>query len=516
MELRKLTAPLAAMCIVTGSCLAAPLRGDPALRSRVPERWWESASAIVRVSLKPGRMGQQFPLNAERAAPILDELKAKGISAIEIFAPAEGGRSFSGLDTIDRYRIEPELGTIDDFRKLVRLIHSRGMAVISFDNLGYSSVEAIDFLKACDDVRAGRDSREVRFFIWGESAAAPPPVRSPGDRFFMVRPTHLPGAEPGTFYDSSKDEIWQYSERAHKYYWSKWAGVDLAGNKVRLPQYDWGSPEFQDEAEKVVRFWMDTGLDGMIIDAVNWYVGHTWASGRKRMTGVIAGYPNTYSQPEGAGGFHEDPVAWITEGGWDSVQDYGLGIWWEKGSDVIGRTIETNDPRPIESALRDYHDRVVASGGVLYLGAERRARFSQPEKRRLAFALSATVGDLVALGFGQGQRLFDDPEVARLLKLRAAHPALHQLSTRRALPVRDSARQYAFLRTARDASERILVVLNFDEHDASVEVDTSGLAASGLVDLSDEAQLAVENPLRIALHGYGYRLFRVKPEVGLK
>src|SRR4029453_13790150 len=99
----------------------------------------------------------------------------------------------------------------------------------------------------------------------------------------------------------------------------------------------------------------DTGIDGMIIDAVNWYVDHTWALGRRRMTDVIASYDNSYSQPEGAGGFREDPAAWITEGGWNSVQDYGLGIWWESGSDVIRNAIETGDPRPIERALRDYH-----------------------------------------------------------------------------------------------------------------------------------------------------------------
>jgi len=57
-------------------------------------------------------------------------------------------------------------------------------------------------------------------------------------------------------------------------------------------------------------------------------------------------------QPEGAGAFREDPVAWITEGGYNSVQDYGLGIWWEDGTDVIGNAMESGDPRPIERALR--------------------------------------------------------------------------------------------------------------------------------------------------------------------
>ncbi len=61
-------------------------------------------------------------------------------------------------------------------------------------------------------------------------------------------------------------------------------------------------PEFQEEAESVIRFWMDTGLDGMVLDAVNWYVGCTWENVRRRMTNVVASYGNTYVQPEDARG----------------------------------------------------------------------------------------------------------------------------------------------------------------------------------------------------------------------
>src|SRR5262249_1728519 len=107
-------------------------------------------------------------------------------TVIEVFAPAEGGDSLGGMDTINRYRIDPALGIMNDFRRLVRLAHSKGMAVITFDNLGYCSVEAPDFLKACDDVKAGRESKETRFFLWSDNADAQPPGNTPGDTFFMV------------------------------------------------------------------------------------------------------------------------------------------------------------------------------------------------------------------------------------------------------------------------------------------------------------------------------------------
>jgi glycosidase len=149
----------------------------------------------------------QFPIDPAKAEPILDDYKARGVSAIEIFAPYYGGRSYGGLDAIDRINLNPKVGTMDDFRALVRLIHSKGMAVISFDNLGYCSSESPDFLKAADDVRAGRDTPEARRFLWADSADAPPPGPD-NDKFFMVRPRHLPNN-----YNPDKSEFWAYNAR---------------------------------------------------------------------------------------------------------------------------------------------------------------------------------------------------------------------------------------------------------------------------------------------------------------
>jgi hypothetical protein len=158
---------LAPVAAVAHDTRVIPLAVQGAGRERVKDRWWESTAAMVRIS---PRGKTPFPfLEQARVEAALDDLLAQGIGAVEVFAPAEGGRSFGGLDTINRYRFEPVAGTLDDFKRMVRLAHARGMAVISFDNLGYSSVEAVEFLKAADDVRDGRKSPEASFFVWSDS-----------------------------------------------------------------------------------------------------------------------------------------------------------------------------------------------------------------------------------------------------------------------------------------------------------------------------------------------------------
>ena len=470
--------------------------------------WIESLVSATPIFLRP-RPGTDavFPLKPEAAATRrLDAMRDAGVGLIEVYAPAEAGNSFLGLDTINRYRVDPRIGTMDDFRRLVDLAHAKSLKIVNIDNLGYCSVEAVDFLKACDDVKAGRDSREARMFLWADSADAPAPGAGRLDRFFMTRPAHLKG------YTAAKHEFWQPSDRAGKHYWTKWAGVDLAGKPVRLPQYNWSSEEFQAECEKIVRFWMDTGIDGMMIDAVNWYVGCDWTQNRRRMTDVINSYGVKYSQPEGAGAFHEDPVPWITDGAWTCVQDYGLGIFWEKGTNVVTNAIESGDPRPIEPALRDYHDRVVDAGGVLYFNPP---RFEDARKSRLATAFTAAIGDVICWASvidNLWSPVFPDAEEAAVMKLKAMYSALHNRGRRQALPTTAPDRHYAFLRAARDGSERVLVVLNFQPEAQSVNVDVSGVDFESATDLVDGTVSRRQPSWQVAMAPFGYRFFSLSPQ----
>lgn len=98
--------------------------------------------AVNRVTLSPGcDLSQQF-LDPDRLSKQLDEMRVQGFDVVENFAPPEGGWSFRGPDAFDRYRIDPRADSMDDFRRLVRTAHAIGLATITFDNPGFSTVEA--------------------------------------------------------------------------------------------------------------------------------------------------------------------------------------------------------------------------------------------------------------------------------------------------------------------------------------------------------------------------------------
>ena len=465
-------------------------------RGSLPARWWEKASAcryfVLSVSQKEREL---LPIrDVERTTAKLEQVRAQGFSAIHVVSPADGGVSFGGLDTKNHYALRADAGTMDDFRRLVKIAHSKNLAVTISYNLGYTSSEAPAWLKACDDVREGRNSPEAQWFVWSDSGTAPPP------------PQNIYFNPPGRGF-------WEYSARAKKYYWTRWGGADGHDVDVRFPQYDWSNPGFLQEAEKIVRFWMNTGIDGIMMDAVNWNSNSDWRKNRQQITDLMASYGNVWIQGEGAGGFSEDPVPWITEGGWNSVEDYGLGTWWVAGSHVIVKAFQTGDPRSIEPALRNSHDRVVQAGGSLFASA---LLFQDPvvptrrEAPHLALAAQTGIGDYIGYDL-RDMKAEPDGEVQWLFRLKRDHPALQQTGSRRQVPTNADDKYYAFLRTAPDGSERVLVLLNFQRGFQQIEVNLSGLDTAGLVELKTGEELPPALTLRTGLYSYGYRFYLVKP-----
>ncbi len=121
-----------------GGC--AGLITNDSLRGLLPPCWFQKAAALKITTLKKNlRYGHELSMNPDEFSRQLDEIKAQGFQAIEIFAPADGLQAYNGLDTKNFYRIDPELGTMDDFRHLVRIAHNKGIAVVTFINLGYFS-----------------------------------------------------------------------------------------------------------------------------------------------------------------------------------------------------------------------------------------------------------------------------------------------------------------------------------------------------------------------------------------
>ena len=177
---------------------------------------------------------------------------------------------------------------------------------------------------------------------------------------------------------------------------------------------------------------------------------------------------------------------------------------------MITIAIEKGYPRVIEENLQDYHDVMAEAGGVLYTKPS--GDFDGDlAKKHLHRAVLAAIGDIFAYTKRAGN---PDAEATWILQTKYFHPALHPVATRRKLATNNDDRYYALLKTAKDGSERILAVFNFQSSTQIVKVDLSVVNTSGLVDLRNCELKTRENlfePVAIELPAYGYGFYEILP-----
>jgi glycosidase len=318
-------------------------------------------------------------------------------------------------------------------------------------NIGYGAVDYAPFLKACDDVRNNVESEERTWFLFSDK---PEPMDKPHAPFFL----------------QDADGRWVYSERAGCYFWVKWFG--MKGDTI-LPQFNFGSESLQREYANSLAMWRDVGFDGFMVDAVNWYVNCDWHINERAITGPIHEKGELWVQPEGAGGFKDDPVPWIIEGRYNCVQDYSLYLWWENVN-VLGDAIAAGNPGGIEKILAGYRDRVVDAGGVCYVGLNQADAAPLPLDERQLFELALLIGIGEMICVNKMPNVFENKELHDLLKLQSAHPALWPTSSRIVLDTQDNDKYLAMLKQSADSSETILSLYNFSGEDGDVEAKLPG------------------------------------------
>lgn len=233
--------------LTTGISTASPqptLTATPILRP-----WWEDAvfyEIFVRSYDDSNGDGiGDFNGITEK----LDYLQQLGITAIWLM-PIHPSASYHGYDVINYFSVNPDYGTLDDFKHLLTEAHQRGIHVIIDLVLNHTSDQNPWFLDANNNPQSPyRD-----WYIWSAT-------------------------DPG--YLGPLGVAWHPGKQGWYY------GIFNAG----MPDLNYNNPAVTAEMEKVVQFWLnEVGVDGFRIDAANYLVEegqkqvntqstHTWLKG---------------------------------------------------------------------------------------------------------------------------------------------------------------------------------------------------------------------------------------------
>nr|WP_295921499.1 alpha-amylase family glycosyl hydrolase [uncultured Dyadobacter sp.] len=177
----------------------------------------------------------------------LDYLAGLGIEAIWL-TPVHPSPSYHKYDVTDFYAVDPEYGTIDDFKNLLAQAHERGIVIYLDLIVNHTSTLHPWF----EEARKSHDNPYRHFYWWMTEAQIDElgiSERQTSDDSQIVCPWH---ENPGD------DE---------KYY-----GLFYKG----MPDLNYHSEELREEIAKIVRFWLnDVGVDGFRLDAAR-HIYPTW------------------------------------------------------------------------------------------------------------------------------------------------------------------------------------------------------------------------------------------------
>ena len=172
----------------------------------------------------------------------LDYLKNLGITLIWVCPIFKSPMDDNGYDISDYYDVNPEFGTKEDLEKLIKEAEKRGIKVILDLVINHTSDEHEWFLEALKNPES--KYRNYYIFKRGKNGLPPTNWRS-----------HFGGSA-----------------------WEKVEGeADENGNEMyylhlftkKQPDLNWENPEVRKELYQMVNYWLEKGIAGFRVDAIN-------------------------------------------------------------------------------------------------------------------------------------------------------------------------------------------------------------------------------------------------------
>ncbi len=169
----------------------------------------------------------------------LDYLKWLGVDAVWLSPIYPSPMADFGYDIADYTRIDPLFGNMDDFDRLLLLAHERDLRLIIDLVPNHTSDQHPWFIES----RSSRDSPKRDWYLW----------RDPSEE----------GKEPNNWLSVFGGPGWEFDAKTGQYYYHAFL--------KEQPDLNWRHPDVQREMLKVMRYWLDKGVDGFRVDVI-WHM----------------------------------------------------------------------------------------------------------------------------------------------------------------------------------------------------------------------------------------------------
>ena len=182
----------------------------------------------------------------------LDYLQELGITAIWLLPFYPSPLRDDGYDIADYFDVNPNYGTLDDFRAFLDAAHERGLRVITELVINHTSDQNPWFQKsrravaatanraASGSISSNDDLAFRDFYVWSDTP----------EKYQDAR----------IIFKDFETSNWAWDPVAKAYYWHRFYG--------HQPDLNFDNPAVHTAVERVCDFWLEMGVDGLRLDAV--------------------------------------------------------------------------------------------------------------------------------------------------------------------------------------------------------------------------------------------------------
>ena len=167
----------------------------------------------------------------------LDYVASLGVDGIWISPFFKSPMEDFGYDVSDYRDVDSIFGTLNDFDAVVARAHEFGLKVVIDQVYSHTSNQHVWF----EESRQSRDNPKADWYVWADAK--------------------IDGTPPNNWQSAFGSAAWTWDGRRQQYYLHNFASAQ--------PDLNLHSSEVQEALLDVARFWLDRGVDGFRLDAIN-------------------------------------------------------------------------------------------------------------------------------------------------------------------------------------------------------------------------------------------------------
>ena len=170
----------------------------------------------------------------------LDYLQRLGVTAIWLMPFFPSPLRDDGYDISDYYSVHQNYGSLEDFKTFLNAAHQRDIRIIVESVLNHTSDQHPWFKES----RSSHDNPRRDWYVWSE--------------------TDTPYHGTRIIFLDTEMSNWAWDPVSKSYYWHRFFS--------HQPDLNYDNPEVREEMWRVMKFWLDIGVDGFRLDAVPYLV----------------------------------------------------------------------------------------------------------------------------------------------------------------------------------------------------------------------------------------------------